>query len=135
MAAHEQDQGAAHVKGDQGHGDGGDEAPYDEGVPLPLPDLAKEVQGVVAKMLDLVAVEGELAGVEQVYADLDERDEEQQVQRCDDVQADLRGDVVEAEDPCDQGDRDGGDAYGGVDADDETEGEAPRHAPRGYAAA
>lgn len=135
MAAHEQDQSATQIEGEQGHSDGGDEAPNDECVPLPLPDFVKEAQGMMAEMLDLMAAERELAGVEEVHANFNEWNEEQQVQRRDDVQADLRGDLIEAEDPGDHGDREGGDSNGGVDADDETERDAPGHAPGGNAAA
>ena len=51
------------------------------------------------------------------------------------MHTDLRRDLAEAEAPCDQDDDDGGEAYGGIDADDEAEGEAPGEATRGDSAA
>ena len=134
MAAHEQDKGAADVMGEQRHGDGGDQSPDDEGVPLPLPDVVKEAEGMVAEVLDLLAREREAAGVEDVDAELDKGDEEQQVKRGDDMGADLRGDLVEAEDPGEDDDEQRGEADGWIDADDHAEGEAPRNAARADAA-
>ena len=90
--------------------------------------------GVAAEVFDLVAIEGDAAGVEQVDAELDKGDEEQQVQGSHDVEAELRSDLAEAEAPGDQDDEEGGEAYGRIDADDETEGEAPGETARGHAA-
>lgn len=125
MAAHQQDEAAADVDGEQGHGDGGDDAPDDEGVPLPLPEDADEVQGVVAEMLQLLAVHGKAAGVEEVDAQLDEGQKEEEVERGHGVDTDLGGDLAEAEGPCEQDDEEGADAYGRVDADDDAQGETP----------
>jgi hypothetical protein len=135
VVAHEQDQGAADVEGQDWHGDGGNEAPDDEGVPLPLPDGVDQAQGVVAEMLELLAVHGEAAGVEEVDAELDEGDEQEQVERGDGVRADLRGNLVEAERPGKHHNEDRGEADGGVDADDHAEGQTPGEAARGDAAA
>lgn len=65
---------------------------------------------------------------------MDEGDEEQQVKGSYDVEAQLRGDLAEAEAPGDQDHDQGGEAYGGVDADDEAKGEAPRETTRGHTA-
>lgn len=135
VAAHENDQAAAKVVGEDGHRDGGDDGPDDEGVPLPLPDVVEEAERVVAEVFELLAVHGELAGVEEVDAELDKGDEEQEVDGGDGVDADLGGDLVEAEAPGDEEDDEGGEAYGGVDSDDEAEGEAPGEAARGNASA
>ena len=134
MAAHHDDQAAAEIVGKQRHGDGGDDTPDDEGVPLPTPDLVEHDDGVVAEVLDLATVEGDAAGVKEMDAELDKGDEEQQVQGSHDVEAELRSDLAEAEAPGDQDDEEGGEAYGRIDADDETEGEAPGETTRGYTA-
>jgi hypothetical protein len=125
VAAHQQHQGAADVHGEQGHGDGGDDTPDDERVPLPLPDGAEEAQGMMAEVLDLAAGEREAAGVEEMDAQLDEGDKEQQVERRGGVNADLGGDLVEAEGPGEQDDQQRGKPDRGVDADDDAEGETP----------
>ena len=125
VAAHKDDERATDVVGEDWHEDGGNDAPDDEGVPLPLPDVAEETDGVVAEVLDLLARHGEPVGVEEVNAELDERDEEKDVKRGDEVGADLRGDLVEAEEPREQDHEERGEADGGVDTDDHAEGEAP----------
>ena len=135
VAAHEDDQGAADVEGQDWHGDGGDEAPDDKGVPLPLPDGVEQAEGVMAEVLELLAVHRKAAGVEEMDAELDEGDEQEQVERGDGVRADLRGYLVEAECPGKQDDKDRGEADRGVDADDHAEGEAPGEAARGDTAA
>ncbi len=135
VAAQKDDEAAADVVREDGHGDGGDDAPDDEGVPLPLPDIADEAEGVVAEVFELLAGEREAVGVEEVDAELNEGDEEEQVERGDDVVADLRGDLVEAEEGREQADEQGGEADRGIDADDHAEGEAPCHAARGDSAA
>jgi hypothetical protein len=135
VAAHEDDQASAEVVGEQWHGDGGDDSPDDEGVPLPLPDLVEQAEGMMAEVFQLVAVEGEAAGVEQVDAEFDKRNEEQQVQGSYDVEAELGGDLAEAEGPGDQDDEEGGETHGRIDTDDEAEGEAPSETTRGDAAA
>ncbi len=75
VAAQEHNEAVADVVGEDGHRNGSDEAPDDEGVPLPLPDVAEEADGVVAEVLDLAAGEREAVGVEDVDAELDEGDE------------------------------------------------------------
>lgn len=104
-------------------------------MPLPLPDIAKEAQRVMAEMLDLPTGEWKAVGVKDVDTELNEWDEEKQMERCDDVRTNLRGDLVESEEPGEQDDKERGDAYGGIDADDHAEGEAPGHAARGDTAA
>lgn len=94
VAAHEDDEGSAEVVGEDGHGDDGHDGPDDEGVPLPLPDVVEETNGVVAEVFELVPIHGELAGVEQVNAELDEGDEEHEVDGGYGVDTDLRGDLV-----------------------------------------
>jgi hypothetical protein len=134
VAAHEQHQAAANIGGEQRQHDGGHQAPHDERVPLPLPNVPDELHGVVRQVLDLMAVEGESAAVEEVDAELDERDEQEQVERGDDMGADLRGELVEAECPGEQDDDDRGESDGRIDADDHAEGEAPGEAARADAA-
>lgn len=135
MAAHEQHQRAAKVCGQKRHRDRGDDAPNDQGVPLPLPDVAEEANGVMAEVFELARAERKAMGVEELDAEFDERQEEEQVDGRGGVDADLRGDLVEPEDPCQQKGEDGREADGRVDAEHEAEGEAPREASRGDAAA
>ena len=104
VAAHEDDKAAAEIMGEDGDGDGGDHGPDDQGVPLPLPDVAEEAEGVVAEVLELLAVHGEAVGVEEVDAELNEREEEQEVEGGDGVGADERGDFTKAERPGEQDD-------------------------------
>lgn len=52
------------------------------------------------------------------------------MERGDYVRADLRGDLVEAEDPGEQDDEQRGKAYGWIDADDHAKSNAPGHAAR-----
>ena len=87
--------------------------------------------GVAAEVFDLVAIEGDAAGVEQVDAELNKGDEEQQVEGSHDVKAELRSDLAKAEGPGDQDDQQGGNAYGRIDADDEAKGETPGETTRG----
>ena len=54
-------------------------APNDECMPLPLPDLVEQPKGVMAQVLELSTIHGQLAGVKQVHAKLNKGDEEQQV--------------------------------------------------------
>ena len=56
---------------------------------------------------------------------VDERDDEKELQRIDDVVADLRGGYIEAKDKCDREAEDGRAAKDGVDADEEACGDAP----------
>lgn len=88
MLSQQHNEHAAEVYGEQRHGDGGEDGPDDQGVPLPVPDLMDELEGVVAEVLQLLAVHGELAGVKEMDAELDEGDKEQKVQWRDDVCAD-----------------------------------------------
>ena len=135
IAPHQHDETAAYVVGKQRHDDCGDYAPDEKGMPLPLPHIVKKPERMVAEVLHLLSRERETAGVKDVNAQLDKRDEEQQVERCDDLGADLRGNLVEAEDPGEEDDDERGKADGRVDADDHAQGEAPCEAPRGDAAA
>ena len=135
MAAHEQHEGAAQVESEQWHRDGGDDAPDDQGVPLPLPDVVDEAQGMMAEMLELLAVHGQAAGVEEVDAQLDERKNQEQVEWRHGMHANLGGDLVETEGPGEHDDDEGGEAYGWIDADDHAEGEAPGETPGSDAAA
>jgi len=56
---------------------------------------------------------------------VDERDDENELQRVDDVVADLRGGYVETKEQCDREAEDGCAAEDRVDADEEAGGDAP----------
>ena len=72
--------------------------------------------------------------MEELYAQLDEGEEEQQVKWGRGVYANLRGYLVEAEDPGEQDDENSRDADRGVDAENDAEGEAPGETARSDAA-
>jgi len=59
-------------------------------------------------------------GVEDAAGDVDEWDDENELERIDNVIADLRGGYVETEDKGQRETEDGGAAEEGVDADEET---------------
>ncbi len=135
MTAEQKDERSAEEVGKDGEQDDRGDSPDDDGMPLPLPDGVKEAQRMVAEVFKLRARHRELAGVEEVDAEFYEGQEEQQMQRGDEVGADLRGGLAELEGPGEKDDEEGGDADGGIDADDHADGEAPGQATRGDAAA
>ncbi len=94
VAAHEYNQTAPEIQREQGHGDRRYEAPYDERVPLPLPDFMEQPPGMVAEVLDLAAGHREAAGVKEMYAQFYEWDKQQQVERGYRLGADLGGDLT-----------------------------------------
>ena len=69
--------------------------------------------------------------MEDAAGDVDEGDDEDELERIDDVVADLRGGDVEAEDEGDGEAEDGGAAEDGIDADEEAGGDAPGELFRG----
>lgn len=73
----------------------------------------------------LVCREGHGGGVEDAAGETDERDDEDDFERIDDVVAQLGGGDVEAQDESYSEAKDGGAAEDGVDADEEAYGEAP----------
>lgn len=113
-------------QGDRGDGDDGECGPQDEGVPLPQPELADEGEGCGACAVEeLVGGERHGLGVEETGAEADEGDDQRQLQGIGDVVRELRGGDVEAEDEGDGEADDGGGAEQGIDADEESDGEAP----------
>ena len=106
--------------------DGGENGPEQEGVPLPEPELAGEGEWVFTRGVEEF-VRGERHGrsVEDSAGDVDEWDDQDKLERIDDVVADLRGGYVEAEDESYSEAEDGGAAEDGVDADEEPDGDAP----------
>lgn len=130
MAAHGEHEHTADLDGDEGGQERGEDGPNDKGVPLPLPEKVDELEGVpVAEVEDVRLGHGEPVGPEEHDAGVDEGQEEQPLERGDDVDADLGGDVVEAEEPSEQEHGDGGHAEKGVDADDDGDRQAPGETP------
>ena len=125
MTAHQKYQAAAKDHGQHGQEDGGHHAPDHQSVPFPSPDFMQKANGMSAEVLDLTAAEREAVGVKEEDAELHEREKQQQVDWRDRVCADLGGSLIQPEDPCDQDDYDCGQSHGGVDADDDPQGEAP----------
>lgn len=68
MTTHQDHQGTAKIVGEQWHRNGGNDAPDDERMPLPLPDGVEETQRMVAQVLDLLAGHGQAMGVEEMHA-------------------------------------------------------------------
>lgn len=73
----------------------------------------------------LAGREGHGRGVEDAAGDVDEGNNEDELERIDDVVADLRGRDIEAKDEGYGEAEDGGAADDGVDADEQTGGDAP----------
>jgi len=95
-------------------------------VPFPKPQLAGEVEGMFAGCVEeLVSRERHGRGVEDAAGGADERNDEDELERIDDVVAELRGCDVEAEDEGQGETKDRGAAEDGVDADEESCGDAP----------
>jgi hypothetical protein len=90
---------------------------------------------MVAEMLDLLAAHGEAAGVEEIDAELNKGNKEEQMERRHHMDADLRGDLAEAQGPGEQDHQEGGEADRGIDSDDDAEGQAPGEPPGRDAAA
>jgi len=103
-----------------------DRDPEEESVPLPEPELAGEGQGMFAGGVEeFVRGERHGRGVEDSAGDVDEGDDQEKLERIDDVVADLRGGYVETEDKGQRETEDGGAAEDGVDADEKAHGYAP----------
>jgi hypothetical protein len=119
-------------EGDEGNAEGGDGAPEKEGVPLPEPEVTDEGDGVFAgDVEEFGRGEGQAAGVKDMGGDVDERDDEQKLQRIDDVVSYLGGRDVEPEDEgCGEAEECGA-AEDGIDADEESGCEAPGEFLRG----
>jgi hypothetical protein len=107
-------------------GNDGDCGPKKEGMPLPLPELTGEGEGMFAGGVEeLVRRERHGCGVEDSAGDADERDDQKEFERIHNVIAQLRGGNVEAEDNGQREAEDGGAAKDGVDADEEAGSDAP----------
>ena len=106
--------------------DGGENGPEQEGVPLPEPELAGEGEWVFTRGVEEF-VRGERHGrsVEDSAGDVDEWNDQDKLERIDDVVADLRGGYVEAEDESYSEAEDGGAAEDGVDANEDAGSYAP----------
>ncbi len=90
---------------------------------------------MVAQMLDLTPVHGKPASVKEMYAQFNEGEEEEQVQGRGGMCTDLRGDLTEAEGPCQRDHQDRSDPYRRVDANDDPHRQAPRQTPGCHSAA
>ncbi len=90
---------------------------------------------MVAEMLNLLPGEGKAVRVKDMHAELNERDKQEQVERRYDMGAELRCDLIQAEEPGEHDDQDRGEAHGRVDADHHAKGDAPCESPGGYATA
>lgn len=80
---------------DERDGDGCDAGPDEKGVPLPLPKLTRERNGVGASGCEeRFGRERHWLGAEDEAAEMDEWDYQQKFERIDDVVSDLRGGYV-----------------------------------------
>ena len=92
------------------------------------------MEGVaVAEVEDVGARHGEAMGVEEEDSGVDEGKKQEPLERGDEVNADLGGDVVEAERLGQEDHHDGRGPDEGVDADDGGDGEGPGQTARGDA--
>ena len=89
MTAHEKHNGAPDIDGEYRHQNGCDDAPHDQRMPFPLPDLVNQAQRMMAQMLDLFSVQRQAACMEEMYAQLDEGNKQEQVERRDRVGSNL----------------------------------------------
>ena len=94
MAAHQQHQRPAKIHRQQRHGNRRDNTPHDQRVPLPLPDIAKQPQGVVAQMFQLAPAERQLMRVKELDAHLNKRKKQKQMQRRRRMNTHLRRNLV-----------------------------------------
>lgn len=94
-------------------------------MPFPLPDIAHHQNGVVAQVVKLLPRKWQAACAEEMHARLDERQEQQNVKRRNDVRTNLRCCLAEAKDPRDENEQYRGDAHRWVDADHHAQSEAP----------
>ena len=95
-------------------------------MPFPEPELAREIERMFAGCVEeFIGRERHGRGVEDAASGVDERDDEDEFERIDNVVAELRGCDVEAEDEGEGEAKDGCAAEDGVDADEESGGDAP----------
>jgi len=125
-AGEELAQGGGEQESDGGEQDDRGGGPEGEGVPLPEPEAADEVDGVGPGRGEKQSRrERNGAGAEDTRSPGEERDEEHEFDRVHKVIRELRGGEVEAEDGG-EGERDeGGRTEERIDAYDETEGDTP----------
>ena len=105
------------------------QCPDDDGVRFPEPELACKSDGAGASFVE-EAGRGKRQGpgVEEAAAGADERNDQNDFQRIDDVIGELRSGDVEPESRGEDEAKQGGRAEQGIDADDEAGGDAPGEA-------
>ncbi len=119
-------------KGEARDSDDGKGSPEKEGVPFPLPEQAAELEGMLAHSVEEFGCgEGKPCGVEDAGGDVQEGEDQQELQRIDDVAAELGGGDVEPEEEGGGEAQDGGASEDGVNADEESGGDAPGEFVRG----
>ena len=95
-------------------------------MPLPLPELASEIDGMFADgVQEFVCGERKTRGVKDAGADVEEGNDQEKLKGIDDVAAQLRGGDVEPEDEGGGEAEDSGAAEDWVDADEKPGGDAP----------
>ena len=113
-------------EGDERDRDGADAEPHDEGVPLPTPELTCESDGVGAGRFEKrFGREWHWLGVKEEASEADQRDHEDKLERIDDVVSYLRGGYVETKEKGHCKAENSRAADDGIDADEETDGDAP----------
>jgi len=76
-------------------------------------------------MLKLLVIHRQFAGVEHMHAEIDERDNQEQVQRGDHMGADQRCEFAQAENPCDKNNQYRCKPDGRVDANNHAQSQTP----------
>lgn len=125
MASHEQHQRASQIDCEQRCEDNGNCAPNHQRMPLPLPDVAHHPDGMVAQVMKLLPRKRQAPRAKQMNARLNEWQEQQNMQRRNNVRTNLRSSLAETKEPRDENQQHRGDAYGGIDADHHSQSEAP----------
>ena len=127
VTAHGEHEQSADLERHEWRENGGKAGPDDEGVPFPLPQQVNELERMaMAEVKDIGLGEREALRSEEQDAGVNERQEEEPLQRCNGVNPDLRGDVVEAKHPGQHEHGAGGQAEKRVDPDEQCNGETPR---------
>ena len=135
VSAHQHHQTPSDPVGEQRHRDCGDHSPYEERVPLPLPDFTKQAHRMVTQVLELTSIHRQPAGMKEMYTEFNERQKEEEMERRHRMRADLRSDLVEPKRPGEHDDQKGGDPDRRVDPDHDAKGQTPCETARCDAAA
>jgi hypothetical protein len=118
MSSHQHDQTATDKNCQKWHCDRSQQAPDDECMPFPLPDIANQSPRMMAQVLQLLAIKWKAPCVKEMNTQLEERKKQKEMKRGHRLCPDLRCHLVETKCPCEQNHHDRSDANGRVYSDD-----------------